>query len=250
MCSPCAHGEHTAGRSGAAGGAGAGVVEAGEGCDSATFGTATTAAHGDVHSLQCGQLHNDIDGKQVGVCSAAASCIDVPVANGAQITASHCECVTPAYPNPELAAAYAPYEVIGGCLEPRRQQELVYTSTGVQASLQKPHYVSVSLNLTLRLTGTDRAATMWRVTNADVLDSWMQLPHAAANISDDAQVVQIAITLTASGRRERAQAYTETLIVAVSSYAFESVTKVCASQRSVHTLLTLEPRKALSCLSL
>ena len=202
------------------------AVQTAEGCDPATFGTAVSDPYEDVQNLRCSDTFTTADRQQAGICAAKATCLDVPIASGASLTAARCWCTDPAYPNPELPVEYAAYDAFGGCLVPRRAQELVYTSTSVQASLQKPEDASLSLNVTLRLTGTDRAAIVWRVTNVDDLPSWIQLPRTAQSIADDAQVVQIPIVLLASGQRERAQVYRDSLIIAVSSYAIETVIEV------------------------
>ena len=148
------------------------------------------------------------------------------MATGADLTAVHCECASHAYPNPAVEAAFAPYEAVDGCLVPKRLEQLIYTSTNVQRSLHKPHKVSEPLNLTLRLTGTERVVTAWRVTNAGSLKTFIQLPQNSSSISADEHVVQLPLVLTALGRRERAQVYSDNLVVAVSSQTDERVATV------------------------
>ena len=209
------------------------VIEMPEGCDAATLQSAgINSAHQNVRSRGCSDTYTSSDRLQVGVCHANALCVESTF-SAEQLTGLYCTCRGPAYPNPSLAPSYAPYEAKDGCLIPRRLDKALYESSGIQRSLQKPHSTTVSLNLSLRMTGDDGVVTTWRVVNADVLKTFIQLPSSSGNISAETDVIQIPLVLTASGRRERAQVYEDSLIVVVSSPAIQRVAEVCASHLSV-----------------
>ena len=107
---------------------------------------------------------------------------------------------------------------------PRRLDEIFFKTTGIARSLHKPGTVSESLNLTLTLTGTDRAFTTWSVVNAKDLEGWIQLPRTSEELSADAMEIQIPLRLTAAGLRERTQAYYADLVLFISSAITQEVT--------------------------
>ena len=107
---------------------------------------------------------------------------------------------------------------------PRRLDEIFFKTTGIARSLHKPGTVSESLNLTLTLTGTDRAFTTWSVVNAKDLEGWIQLPRTTEELSADAVEIQILLKLSAVGLRERTQAYQVGLVLLISSGIKQNVT--------------------------
>ena len=88
---------------------------------------------------------------------------------------------------------------------PRGLYKVLYESSSIQQSLHKPHNMSVSLNLTLRMTGDDGVVTKWHVVNGDALRTFIQLSRSSGYISAGTSAIQIPLVLTAAGLRERAQ---------------------------------------------
>ena len=107
---------------------------------------------------------------------------------------------------------------------PRRLDEFFFKTVKIARSLHKPGLVSESLNLTLTLTGTDRAFTTWSVVNAKDLEGWIQLPRTTEELSADAVEIQIPIKFSAAGLRERTQAYYVDLVLVINSAITQEVT--------------------------
>ena len=80
------------------------------------------------------------------------------------------------------------------------------------------------MNLTLTLTGTDRALTTWSVVNAEDLEGWLQLPRTTEELSADATEIQIPLIFTAASFRERTQAYEAGLVIVISSAVTQEIT--------------------------
>ena len=192
-------------------------IEMPMGCDAATLQSASISSlYQNVRSLGCSDTYTSAERLQVGVCHANALCVASTVA-AEQLTALRCTCDAPAYPNPDLAPAHAPYEVAGGCLVPRRMEQLTLTSDSVQRSLRKPEHMIEHVNLTIYMTGDDGAATTFNVTNAPSLPPWIQLARITEAIPASANTVQVPVILKAAGLGESVQAYAVDLSITVAS---------------------------------
>ena len=215
------------------------VIQMPEGCDAAALQSAKidSSVHREVRSRGCSGTYTSADQLQVRVCSAYALCVE-STSMAEQLTGLYCTCRAPAYPDANLA--HAPYDA-AGCLIPTRMDTLTLTSTSVQRSLQKPLHLSERVNLTLELTGTDRAEMTWNLSNAAELRSsatWLRVPTVSSRVpalpsGQAIDRVEVELELDAAGQRERAEAYTATLLFSIRSYAPQREPQTLVQEREV-----------------
>ena len=200
------------------------VIEMPEGCDAASLQSADgiSSSYEDVRSRRCSDTYTSSERVQVGVCSAHTRCVESSVA-AEQLTGLYCACLDYAYPNPDLAAAYAPYESDNGCLVPRRLNKIERSSSPKVEVLIRKHVTPYEhAELTLDLVGTDGAQITWNITNAATLPTWIHVPNSSAEIpaplaGQTFDSDHIPITLNAIGRRDQ-QTYAQLLKFEVTSY--------------------------------
>ena len=218
------------------------LIEMPEGCDVATLQSANIASvDREVRTLGCSDTYTSAARLQVGVCSPNTLCVESTFA-AEQLTGLHCACRAPAYPNPDLVPTYAPYEEADGCLAPTQMDTLTLTRKQVIVSLQKPLHPSERVNLTLDLKGTDKAEMTWDVSNAVELRSsatWLHLPTVSSRVpalpsGQAIDRVEIELELNAVGQRERAEAYTATLVFSIRSYAERREPRILEQEQEVH----------------
>ena len=192
-------------------------IEAEPSCDSGTlFSADEQSGQRSVEAHTCSsQAYSDEMGLNTRICALNAICSDLPVTPQSNSTSVYCACDSSSYADPGNPAL-APYTP-GGCLVPKQMDEIVLVSPGITASLHKPDLTSKALNLTLRMKGTDSAASRWEVTNANRLHSWIELPFTSGEILPDANVIMIPVKLHSLGLPERATSYQDILNVSVSS---------------------------------
>ena len=209
------------------------VIQMPESCDTAALQSANfDSVHRVVHSLGCSDTYTSTDRLQVGVCSAGALCVE-STSTAERLVGLYCTCRAPAYPNPDLAPTYAPYEV-GGCQVPRRMEQLTLTSTSVQRSLRKPEHLIERVNLTISMTGDDGAATAFNVTNAPSLPPWLKLAYSGAAIPADAETVEVPVILNATGLSERTYEAELSITVASKQVNETAVVRQCVMHHVVH----------------
>eukprot|EP00966_Prymnesium_polylepis_P211265 4892338-Prymnesium_polylepis.1 len=192
-------------------------IEVEPGCDVGTLFSADESSGQEsveVHTCSS-QAYNDERGLNTQICASNAVCTDTPVTPQSNSTSVYCACDSTSSADP-ANPVFAPYTA-GGCLVPKQMDEIVLVSPGITASLRKPDLTSEALNLTLRMKGTDSAATRWEVTNANRLHSWIELPFTSGDILPDADVIMIPVKLHSFGLPERATSYQDLLNVLVRS---------------------------------
>ena len=149
-----------------------------------------------------------------GVCAPFASCASQDV-TGTVLSGLTCECAKPNLADPAHDHRTAPYED-GGCIQPRSMRDLFIVAREVNVVLAKPGDMLRSLNLTLEMQGDDFARpARWSVTNHPNLEPWVRLPITSGWAEGDAP--HIELTLNATGLREKAHSYTETLLIYVAA---------------------------------
>jgi len=110
----------------------------------------------------------------------------------------------------------------------------------VSVSLAKPSRSTAHVNATLVLQGNDwERPARWEIVNADAAQTrspWLRLPSLMGEVGGVAQL-PIGVVLSASGQRESATPYVETLIIEVRS-AIEAVTHA----QPLHVFLAVQAR--------
>ena len=247
-----------------------------DGCDPASF----AAALADVTTKDCGDTYVSIDGTEFGVCSSRApGACTAHTFSGTSLRSLHCECPEPfEYLNPNIAdvefAPYgAPYITDRGCIEPVRINRLVYEDERLVVALSKPGRKRRALNVSLELRGTDtQAIATWRLLNASSVPPWLTVPVKeeqidTSSLSEAGELsLSIALVLSATGLRESALPYTQTIVIEVRSEdvnlegnipnlrGSRTIAEVCATLLSVTSiyqtdlyLLALSPNRWISC---
>jgi hypothetical protein len=189
---------------------------------------ASPAVFDSITSTRCGDTYTDSARRSWGVCSSASpgACRDRPI-TGTVLQSVDCDCPSPEYVNTDAGdAVLAPYRASGGCISPMRLTDLTIVSRKVLVSLKKPFQMERSLNITLRVEGDDVVRpARWIILNASLVQTrstWLQLPAVSGDTNAQAiaagnHEVLIPLGLYATGLRERAASYEETLLIDVRS---------------------------------
>eukprot|EP00966_Prymnesium_polylepis_P032581 757812-Prymnesium_polylepis.1 len=148
--------------------------------------------------MSCGETYIPSDNQRYGVCTTSATCTELPM-EGVALSSLNCTCTDPndplrAFPNPELPdEAMSPYLPRAGCSEPMVMDQLLVISNEVAVALEKPDRPEQTVNVTLRMQGTDvgRPAN-WTLMNATILPDWLGMPLTTAQT--DAHLIAAGIT--------------------------------------------------------
>eukprot|EP00966_Prymnesium_polylepis_P013364 308380-Prymnesium_polylepis.1 len=178
-----------------------------------------TSPMANTRSKTCGDssYHDPLAQTSFGVCADLASCSDSAMEISQNLLSNiECTCQPPAYSYHSFDPMLAAYEA-DGCVTPKRMESVSLIYERISTTIIKQQNSFEAFNLTLQMTGTDRAATTWVVTNADTLPPWVVLPVHATEIPAGASTLQIPVALSAVGLPELSAAYTTTLLVTVAS---------------------------------
>jgi len=188
------------------------------GCNSTNLAS-SSAFHG-VVTKGCGESYSDRQQQVVGTCASteSTSCSSHRVP-GTVIQSLTCRCAWPEFENPENPLELAPY-LPSGCLSLRMFKQLIVQSEELSITLSKPNHMFDQVNATLIIQGNDwgRPAT-WEVSNANAVrerSPWLRLLTEGGHVAGRVQL-PIEMSLSATGLRERAATYTETLQITVRS---------------------------------
>eukprot|EP00966_Prymnesium_polylepis_P094755 2193696-Prymnesium_polylepis.1 len=215
-------------------------------CSAAALAEPTRVA--DVTPLRCSETYVPNNNQRYGVCTTSASCVEVPM-EGLALSSLNCSCFDPtdplrAFPNPEYPdEELSPYLPMSGCSEPMAMDQLLVISNEVAVALEKPDRPAQTVNVTLRMQGTDvgRPAN-WTIMNATLLPDWLRVPTVTAQTDANAIAAgltdfPIALILNSTTLRERAGPYVETMRIIVHSAILE-VTR----EEALRVSLTVEAR--------
>eukprot|EP00966_Prymnesium_polylepis_P046886 1086531-Prymnesium_polylepis.1 len=107
-----------------------------------TVSLASPSAFPGFEAKGCGTKYTDRQQQTWGVCNSDSpdACSTQSVV-GTPLESLHCRCPFPEFANPDLAADFAPYQEVGGCIAPMRLTDMTVISRRVAVALTKPPVV-------------------------------------------------------------------------------------------------------------
>lgn len=156
---------------------------------------------------------------ETNLCGPAAACVDAKIGGAATATIVQCVCNEPAYPDLTAGsdANVLPYSM--GCVTGRDGMAAVSVSEQLVVTLKKNiATIETVRNVTVRIQGTDKAATSWHVSQSPkvawIPEARMPLGTSGTTLpSDELQELHLPALFSAAGLPEQGDPFVTTLNV-------------------------------------